>query len=307
VKFRWVCALLVAAGLGVAGCGGSSHAHASSAPPTGPCGRTLSADLGAPGPYRVDSAHLRLTRRATTSAQVRHIDPTAWFPAGGRSGCRFAVIVFSHGANGRPQDYQLLVQHLASDGFVVLAPQHPDRGAQGDERTERVADVTYLLDHLSAIAARLAPGLDARLDASRIGIAGHSFGGFVAAYEAVHERRVGAALVMAGGLRSADAARTRVPVLAMAGGTDTLIPAAGVRDYVSRLPASRPHAYLEIAGADHGAYGDHCVAEDTCGIVGAYASALFLTYLDHIRGADALLDPRKPHPDRVRLQTVRMP
>jgi predicted dienelactone hydrolase len=286
------------AGLGVAGCGGvSSHAHAATTRP----------DLAAPGPYRVRSAHISFTRRATTSTQVRHIDPTAWFPARGGSRKRFALIVFSPGANSRPVGYVPLLSHLASEGFVVIGVLPQDRTARGDESVERVADVTYLLDHVRAIARMLSRDLPAELDAARVGIAGHSYGAFVASHEAMTEPRVDAALVMAGPLRPENAGATRVPVLAMAGGADTAVPAGLVRTYYDRLPADVPHGYLQIAGATHGAYGNRCAAQRTCGIVDSYATSFFLTYLDGRRSAGRLLDPTTPHPARVLLQTVRMP
>jgi poly(3-hydroxybutyrate) depolymerase len=250
----------------------------------------------------VHIAHVRLARRASTSTQVRHIDPTAWFPAPGRSpGCRFALILFSHGANGTPADDGPLLAHLASEGFVVVAPLHPDRGARGDEAAERVADVTYLLGHVSRL------GLPREIDARRVGVAGHSFGAFVASYEAQSDRRIRAALVMAGPLRPGNAGRTRVPVLAMTGVADGLVPSRVVRAYYDRLPASVPHGYLRIAGADHYAYGTRCAAERTCGIVDAYATSFFLTYLDGDRAAVRLLDPGTPRSPRLELKTVRMP
>jgi predicted dienelactone hydrolase len=226
-----------------------------------------------------------------------------------RSGsrCRFPVIVFSPGANSRPVGYVPLLTHLASEGFVVVGARHQDLTARGDESVERVADVTYLLDHLRAIAARLAPGLPAELDTARIGIAGHSYGAFVASYEAAAEPRVRAALVMAGPLRPGNVSATRVPVLAMAGGADTSVPANLVRAYYDHLPARLPHGYLQIAGARHGAYGNSCTAERTCGIVESYATSFFLTYLDGLRSAGRLLDPHTPRPARVLLQTVGMP
>jgi predicted dienelactone hydrolase len=104
-----------AARLGVAGCGG----HARAATP-GHCASVVPTDLAAPGPYRVQRAHVVLTRRATTSAELRHIDPTAWFPAPGRPGCRYPLILFSHGANGKPTDDGPLLAHLASQGAALV-------------------------------------------------------------------------------------------------------------------------------------------------------------------------------------------
>jgi predicted dienelactone hydrolase len=289
----------VSAGLAACGCGGSSHARA--ATPRAATGCTRAA------PYAVRSAHISATRRATTSTQIRHYDPTAWFPARPRTGCRFPLIVFSPGANSRPTGYTPLLSHLASQGFVIVGVLPMDQTARGDEAAERVNDVTYLLGHLRAIARRLAPALPAELDASRIGIAGHSFGAFVAAEEAVSDPRIRAALVMAGPLRPGNASATRVPVLAMTGAADTAVPSRLVRSYYDRLPATVPHGYVQIAGGTHGAYGKNCAAQRTCTIVQSYASAFFRRYLAGQRSAGRLLDPRTPRSPRVLLRTVDMP
>jgi predicted dienelactone hydrolase len=289
--------------------GAPSHAPAA-AVRAASCARAT-ADLAAPGPYRVGSAHVALTR-VGASGRSRSIDPTAWFPTATRSGgpvtCRSALILFSHGANGRATDYSRLLTHLAGEGFVVLAPHHPDRQQGGPgEASDRTDDMEYLLDHLGAIADRLAPGLAARIDTGRIGVAGHSFGGFTSADMAATDPRVRAALVMAGGERGPAAASIRVPVLAMAGGADHLIPVALVRAFVSRLAATTPHGLLVIGGAGHGAYGDGCTHGRTCGIVASYATSFFLTYLDGVRSADGLLDPHRHRAARLSLRTVGMP
>jgi predicted dienelactone hydrolase len=295
VTGRWIAALVLIAGVGAAGCGGTSHARVAAPRTGGRCRRS------------VRSAHISLTRRATTSTQVRHVDPMAWFPAPAGSGCRYPLILFSPGLNLRPTNYVPLLTHLAAAGFVVIGVQHHDRGARGDEAAERVADVTDVLAHAGAIARRLAPGLPAELDATRVGIAGHSFGAFVASHQAASDPRIDAALVMAGPLRPDEAPATRVPVLAIAGGADTAVPARLVRAYYDRVPAGVPHGYLQIAGATHAAYGNHCAAQATCAIVQSYATSFFRRYLDHLRSAGRLLDPRPPRPQRASLQTVGMP
>jgi predicted dienelactone hydrolase len=285
--------------VGATGCGGSSHARA--ATPRAAMGCTSAAS------HAVRSAHISATRRATTSTQIRHFDPTAWFPARPRAGCRFPLIVFSPGANSTPTGYTPLLSHLAAEGFVVIGVLPMDQTARGDEGAERVDDVTYLLGHLRALARRFSRGLPAELDASRIGIAGHSFGAFVAAEEAARDPRIHAALVMAGPLRPGNAAATRVPVLAMTGSADTAVPSRLVRSYYDRLPATVPHGYLQIADGTHGAYGKNCGAQRTCRIVQSYATAFFRRYLTGRRSPGRLLDPRTPRSARVLLRTIDMP
>jgi predicted dienelactone hydrolase len=267
VSVRAVSALLALAGVAVSGCGGSSHARAATprAAASSACVRR----------YRVASSHISATRRATTSTQIRHYDPMAWYPVGASARCRFPLIVFSPGANSRPIGYAPLLSHLASEGFVVIGVLPMDQTARGDEGTERVQDVRYLLGHL-----RLSPSMLAELDAKRIGIAGHSFGAFVAAEEAVSDPRIRAALVMAGPLRPGNASATRVPVLAMAGAKDTAVPAAQVRAYYDQLPKSVPHSFVLVPNGPHGAYGKNCATYRTCGFVESHATAFFRRYLD---------------------------
>jgi predicted dienelactone hydrolase len=296
-------ALLAVVVVVLAGCGGSPaaprRARARTTTTAAPCARA--------GAYRVRAAQIRLTRRATTSRQVRHIDPSAWFPAGAGAGCRFPLIVFSHGANGSPGKYRPLLAHLASAGFVVIAPQHADRTARGDEAAERVADVRYVLRHAPALAHRFSPRLPGELDAGVAGVAGQSFGAFVAADEAATDPFVRAALVMAGPLSPGPAGQTRVPVLTMAGGADRSVPARLVRAYYARLPAGLPRGYLQIAGAPHAAYGDKCARYGTCTIVETYATSFFERYLDGDRPAGRRLDPHSARSPRVFLTTVKMP
>ena len=90
---------------------------------------------------------------------------------------RFPVIVFSHGFSLNPEWYLDLVEHLASWGFVVLAPQH----TESDWKTDVVAStVTRPLD-VSATLDFAADGpLSDVLDTERVGVVGHSYGGYTA-------------------------------------------------------------------------------------------------------------------------------
>jgi len=102
------------------------------------------------------------------------------------------IIVFSHGLASRPEDYAEGLQHLASHGFLVAAPQHPGsdtiwlqqmlKGLHQDiydvnDFIDRPKDISYVIDELSR---RNQVEFQGKLGLTNIGIAGHSFGGYTA-------------------------------------------------------------------------------------------------------------------------------
>jgi dienelactone hydrolase len=104
------------------------------------------------------------------------------------------VIIFSHGFHGWMGQSRFLMKALASAGYMVFAPNHRDaifnnsRGSRlGKAQTpfrhpeawsedtfrDRAGDIRHLIDALQADEA-----LKARLDWTRLGLAGHSLGGY---------------------------------------------------------------------------------------------------------------------------------
>ena len=99
----------------------------------------------------------------------------------------FPVIVWSHGATGSKDDYQPLVRHWVSYGYVCIQANHSDsRALAGMSQTGQVAnkfqdwanrpkDIVFILDSLDGIEAKV-QGLKGKLDKKTIGVGGHSFG-----------------------------------------------------------------------------------------------------------------------------------
>lgn len=101
------------------------------------------------------------------------------------TGTNLPVVLFSHGNGWNLDGYAPLTAFWASRGFVVIQPTHLDsrRNGFGFDHpvfptiwTERIADLTRILDQLGTIEAAV-PGLAGRVDHSRIAATGHSWGG----------------------------------------------------------------------------------------------------------------------------------
>lgn len=104
-----------------------------------------------------------------------------------RAGGPWPVVLWSHGLGGSREGAGFLARHLAAHGIAALHITHPGtdtslwEGKPGHpwdvmRATEipraatlaRFSDVPFVLDQLGAV--------DARLDAARVGMSGHSFG-----------------------------------------------------------------------------------------------------------------------------------
>lgn len=132
-------------------------------------------------------------KRLAYTGRARELAADLYFPTT-PSEEPYPVLVISHGFNSDRSTYAYLAQHLASHGYVVIMPEHPGsngqqiadllRGRAQDviDRTEfldRPLDISYLLDQLgkNSIAD---PRFQGRLNLEKVGILGHSYGGYTA-------------------------------------------------------------------------------------------------------------------------------
>jgi len=135
-----------------------------------------------------------LPQRTLPISIVMPIDPGPW-----------PLIVFAHGFNTTPVDYQSLLDAWAQAGYVVASPTFPIGSSAGpgparrDDNWDEPWDMSWTINTVLADA-----GIAPHVDASRIAVAGHSDGGSAVAAMAfndlVYDHRVTAFLSMSGGL-----------------------------------------------------------------------------------------------------------
>lgn len=96
----------------------------------------------------------------------------------------YPLVVFSHGFSLSPIVYSTLVEHFASRGFVVLAPEH-NEGFDGslpafwEELIDRPVDISRTIDEAERLTEPGAP-LAGMIDMDNVAVVGHSYGGYTA-------------------------------------------------------------------------------------------------------------------------------
>ncbi|WP_016952379.1 alpha/beta hydrolase [Anabaena sp. PCC 7108] len=108
-----------------------------------------------------------------------------------------SVIVISHGLGLNSSNFRYLANHLASQGFAVVVPNHPNSSAkqlhprqsliksntsklvEPGEFTDRPLDIKYILDQLEK-ANQFDANFKGRLNLQQVGVFGQSFGGYTA-------------------------------------------------------------------------------------------------------------------------------
>ncbi len=209
--------------------------------------------------------------------------PAAWQEAVRDASARagtYPLVAFSHGFGGHRRQSTFLCTHLASHGYVVAALDHtgntmydviqavmtfqasgqmPDANALVHEFIAlRPADIRFMLDSL--ISGQAGDIADA-VDANRIGMSGHSFGGWTTLAVTACDRRIRAALPLApaGGSSHMPVEPLRqslsfdwgrdVPTLFLVAERDSLLPLAGMHELLSKTPGTKKMVILR--NSDH--------------------------------------------------------
>ncbi len=197
------------------------------------------------------------------------------------------LVIYSHGSGGLRYIHSDYTEFLASHGYVVAAPDHTGNTAveqfldtedDGPQiASSRPNDVIAVIDAMTDASLATTAGLADHVDAERIAVTGHSFGGFttyavVSGYEnefgsSLADDRVDAIIPMAPAVGSGDEdslltddrlAAVDVPALVIVGTDDKTTPVDPNVERAWAETSSSPHYRLELVAAEHQSFTDVC-------------------------------------------------
>jgi dienelactone hydrolase len=185
----------------------------------------------------------------------------------------FPLIIFSHSSGGHRRNATFLCTHLSSHGYAVAALDHSEvvapelarRDGESEEQkaarweaviASRVPDVRFLIDLVLSENAGIG------IDSGKLGMVGHSLGGWTSLATVDDEARIRAVVALAPGGASRPRpgilpAKLRfrwdrdVPVLYLVAENDVCLPLDGMYEVFERTPASKRMVILRYADHMH--------------------------------------------------------
>lgn len=259
------------------------------------------ATVGTGAPYdplavAAETKPLSLDLTVSDTERERELPIRVFLPPGEEAA---PVILFSHGLGGSRAGSNFLGEHWAARGYVVVFLQHPGsdssvwkdvprtkrllamrQAASGQNFMLRVRDVSAVLDQLTAWNKAEDHQLAGRLDLTKVGMSGHSFGAITTqavsgqtlpgGKAAFTDQRIKAAVPMSPssprhGTPASAFGSVSIPWLLMTGTHD--LARIGKADMASRLavfPALPPGGKYELvlSGAEHSAFTERALPGD---------------------------------------------
>ncbi len=173
--------------------------------------------------------------------------------------------IVDSGANRWCGQYLPMVNHLASHGFVVVAPLSTATGG-GDPPLPTTIGLDWILEQAEDSSSPYYH----RLDTLNIGQLGHSFGGMSTCMTASDPRYRALATIC--GTRALEGVHT--PMLFFCGGQDDQVECDGVKSTYESV-TDQPAFFLNELGADHGSW----VYTGASGVALSAAAAWFRVHL----------------------------
>jgi predicted dienelactone hydrolase len=191
------------------------------------------------------------------------------------------LIVFSHGSGGLSNQGYKLMEILASQGFILVAPAHLGNRAldfvqdpQDVIVANRAGDMSFVIDHMIKRSNTAGDMFEGRVSAQNVGATGHSFGGVTALGTAVGfgpvaaDPRIAAVMPVAGAFAVSAAPITdaqykslTIPALFLGGTLDATVDIQNNRDAFAAIENS-PVYNVEIVGAGHEHFTNACDIDD---------------------------------------------
>lgn len=207
----------------------------------------------------VDTSRPTSAPNVGINEQTRTLATDLYIPEG--SGPR-PLIVFSHGFNGSPKNFSLLLESWAHAGYIVAAPSFPlTSGVRGpltgvlDDYPNQPGDVRFVIDEILRLGGKSGV-LRGKVDKNRIGVAGQSLGGLttlgVTFNTCCRDPRIKAAIAMAAprlAFPGGEYDMSGVPLLAIHGTSDRLVPYLLGKDTYDA--AATPKYLLTLEKAHH--------------------------------------------------------
>jgi predicted dienelactone hydrolase len=215
---------------------------------------------------------------AATDATVFVMDAYKDVPAPNDDG-PFPLVLFSHGLGGFATQSSFLTTHLASWGFVVVAPEHESRdltAVLSDKVGEGQDDTADLKEAVGFVTDPANFTLASIVDSQRVAVIGHAEGG-LAALKFSSDATVKTFVAFAAG---PDSTPPTKPGLFVAGGADAIVPVATIESAVAGLPS--PRRLVVIGNATHLAFLDVCTLGRDQGGVLQIAKAAGVTVPDSL-------------------------
>lgn len=218
-------------------------------------------DLADPGPYGAGFTNVTVPRPGGGSFSATLYYPATsngsgapFNPAGGS----YPGIAFGHGFLQQVDKYQSTLEHLASWGYFVVAPN--TQTGLLPNHSDFATDLRQSLDYLTTQNATPASPYFHRVNTEAYGLSGHSMGGGASVLAAAADTRLKAVMTMAAANTNPSAINAMpsvtAPIAFLAGEDDNIAPVANHQQPM--YANGGPPKLIEILAG-----GSHCRFEDT--------------------------------------------
>ncbi|MET8943499.1 alpha/beta hydrolase [Streptomyces sp. NPDC004542] len=168
---------------------------------------------------------------------------TIYYPTSTSDGT-FGAVAISPGFTATQSSVAWLGPRLASQGFVVMTI---DTQSVYDQPASRGTQLLAALDYLTGTSS-----VRTRIDASRLGVMGHSMGGGGSLEAAKSRPALQAAIPLTPWDTDKTWPEVSTPTLIVGADGDTVAPVSShAEPFYTSLPSSLDRAYLELNGATH--------------------------------------------------------